>query len=208
MLPLALVLAFLVLPVLEIYVIIQVGGVIGAWPTVALLVLECVLGGWIMRREGRRAWRALQETFERGVVPDRELADAALVLVGGVLLLTPGFVTDVFGFLFVLPFTRPAVRALLSRWAARRMRVAQSRPSAMFPPGGRGRGAGPFGQDAPGGFGGLGGFGPFGPTGRDGRDPAGTPRGPVVPGEVIDPDTEEGTGRNGDRSAGDKPLTP
>ncbi|MBE1536276.1 FxsA family protein [Actinomadura algeriensis] len=200
MLPLALVLAFLVLPVLEIFVIIQVGEVIGAWPTVALLVFESLLGGWIMRREGRRAWRALQETFGRGTVPDRELADAALVLIGGTLLLTPGFVTDVFGFAFVLPFTRPLVRTLLTRWAARRMRLAQSRPSVVFPPGGRG--AGPFGQDGPGGFGGLGGFGPFGAAGRDGA--AGTPRGPVVPGEVIDPDTERGAGRD----AGGEPHKP
>ncbi|GGV34781.1 hypothetical protein GCM10010182_68390 [Actinomadura cremea] len=205
MLPLALVLAFLVLPVVEIYVIIQIGGVIGAWPTVGLLVFECLLGGWIMRREGRRAWRALQETFERGVVPDRELADAALVLVGGVLLLTPGFVTDVFGFAFVLPFTRPLVRGLLSRWAARRMKVAQARSATMFPPPG-GRAGGGFG---PGGIGDLGGFGPFGAPRRDGRD-AGTPRGPVVPGEVIDTDTgdDRDAGRGADRGAGDKPLTP
>ncbi|MEV5830669.1 FxsA family protein [Spirillospora sp. NPDC052242] len=204
MLPLALVLAFLVLPVLEIYVIIQVGEVIGAWPTVALLVFESLLGGWIMRREGRRAWRALQETFNRGVVPDRELADAGLVLIGGTLLLTPGFVTDVFGFAFVLPFTRPLVRGLLSRWAARRMQVAQARSATLFPPpGGAGFGAGPFGQA------GLGGFGPFGAPGRDPE----TPRGPVVQGEVIDLDKDTGKGAGGDggatgadRDAGRKPL--
>ncbi|TDD60121.1 FxsA family protein, partial [Actinomadura rubrisoli] len=150
--PLVLVLAFLLIPVVEIYTIIQVGQVIGAWPTVALLLAESLLGGWIVRREGRRAWRALQETFQRGTVPDRELADAALVLVGGVLLLTPGFVTDVFGFLFVLPFTRPLVRRALSGYAARRMRTAEARVATMFPPGLGGLG------DA-----GDGGFGPFGP---------------------------------------------
>ncbi|WP_051300460.1 MULTISPECIES: FxsA family protein [Actinomadura] len=195
MLPLALVLAFLVLPVVEIYTIIQVGEVIGAWPTVALLVFESLLGGWIMRREGRRAWRALQETFERGVVPDRELADAGLVLVGGALLLTPGFVTDVFGFAFVLPFTRPLVRGLVSRWAARRMRVAQARSATLFPPPGGGFGAGPFGQAGPGG---LGGFGPFGAPARD----AGTPSGPVVRGEVIDLDEDTGRDAGGDGGAG------
>ncbi|QFG26745.1 FxsA family protein [Actinomadura sp. WMMB 499] len=207
--PLALVLAFLLLPVLEIYVIIQVGGLIGAWPTVALLVAESLLGAWIVRREGRRAWRALQETFGRGALPDRELADAALVLIGGTLLLTPGFVTDVVGFAFVLPFTRPLARGLLSRWAARRMRIAQARSSAMFPP--AGPGAGPFAGD---GRDGLGGFGPFGAPRRD----AGTPSGPVVPGEVIDPDADPGPSsgpssgrgaeRDPDRGAGDKPLTP
>jgi UPF0716 protein FxsA len=134
MLPLALFLGFLVLPVLEIYVIIQVGSVIGGWPTVALLLAESLLGAWIMRREGRRAWRSLRETFLAGTIPDRELADAGLVLVGGALLLTPGFITDLFGFLFVLPFTRPLVRRALSAFFARRVRIGQER-AAVFPPG-------------------------------------------------------------------------
>lgn len=133
MLPLALFLGFLLLPVVEIYVIIQVGEVIGAWPTVALLLAESLLGAWIVRREGRRAWRALRETFAGGALPDRELADAALVMIGGVLLLTPGFVTDVFGFLFVLPFTRPLVRRALSGYVARRVKIAQSRAGIPFP---------------------------------------------------------------------------
>ncbi|MGH3316676.1 MAG: FxsA family protein, partial [Nocardioidaceae bacterium] len=99
--------ALLVLPILEIYVIIQVGQVIGAAPTIALLIVESALGAWIVKREGRRAWEALNASFSTGRLPTRELSDAALVLVGGTLLLTPGFVTDVFGFFFVLPFTRP-----------------------------------------------------------------------------------------------------
>ena len=143
MLPIGLLVAFLVVPIVEIYVILQVGHVIGAWPTVALLVAESLLGAWIVRREGRRAWRALTGTFREGGLPDRELADAALVLVGGVLLLTPGFVTDLLGFLFVLPFTRPAVRRALSAYVARRMRAAQSRNEAMFEQLGGMPGAGP-----------------------------------------------------------------
>jgi UPF0716 protein FxsA len=133
MLPLALFLGFLLVPVLEIYVIIQVGQLIGGWPTVALLLAESLLGAWIVRREGRRAWQALTDTLMRGTVPDRELADAALVLVGGALLLTPGFVTDVAGFLFVLPFTRPMVRRLLAAYVARRIRVTRRRMSEVFP---------------------------------------------------------------------------
>jgi UPF0716 protein FxsA len=136
MLPLALFLAFLLMPVLEIYVIIQVGALIGGWQTAALLLAESMLGAWIVRHEGRRAWRSLRETFGRGAVPDRELADAALVLVGGVLLLTPGFITDVFGFLFVLPFTRPVVRRLLTAYAARRVKLAERRMGPMFSAGG------------------------------------------------------------------------
>ncbi|MFG2001408.1 FxsA family protein [Spirillospora sp. NPDC048911] len=168
MLALVMVLAFLVMPILEIYVIIQVGEVIGGWWTVALLLAESLLGGWIVRREGRRAWRALQDTLQRGVMPDRELADAALVLVGGVLLLTPGFVTDLFGFLFVLPFTRPVVRRLLVAYAGRRVKIAQTRVGPMFPTGGAG-------------------FDPFGAA-PGGSQSTGAPRGPVVRGEVVDED--------------------
>jgi UPF0716 protein FxsA len=120
--PLMLLIAvFVALPIVEIYVIIQVGQAIGAVPTIALLVLDSLLGAWLVKREGRRAWRALTQTLSSGQLPGRELADAALVLVGGTLLLTPGFVSDVFGFFFVLPFTRPIARRLLLWVAARRL---------------------------------------------------------------------------------------
>jgi UPF0716 protein FxsA len=122
---------FVGVPILEIYVIVQVGEAIGALPTVVLLLVESLLGGWIVKREGRRAWDALRTTVSTGRLPGRELLDAALVLVGGTLLLTPGFVTDVFGFFFVLPVTRPLARRLvtsaLARRAARRTAARYSR---------------------------------------------------------------------------------
>jgi len=94
-------------------------------PTVLLLIVESLIGAWIVRREGRRAWYALRDTIRAGTLPGKELIDAALVLVGGTLLLTPGFVTDVFGFFLVLPFTRPIARRLVQlevrRRTARRM---------------------------------------------------------------------------------------
>jgi UPF0716 protein FxsA len=118
--PLILFALFIALPILEIYVIIQVGQEIGAMPTLLLLVADAVFGAWLVKREGRRAWDALNEAIQAGEVPARQLADAALVLVGGTLLLTPGFVTDIFGFFFVLPFTRPLARRMLSAFVARR----------------------------------------------------------------------------------------
>jgi UPF0716 protein FxsA len=119
---------FVALPIVEIYVIIQVGQAIGALPTVALLIVESIFGGWLVKREGRRAWEALRSTLTTGRLPGRELLDAALVLAGGTLLLTPGFVTDVFGFFFVLPVTRPFARRLLTSVVARRAaRRARSR---------------------------------------------------------------------------------
>jgi UPF0716 protein FxsA len=132
-------LAFLIVPVLEIWLLIQVGSVIGGWTTVALLIADSLLGAWLVRREGRRAWRALQDALQSGRMPDKELADGGLILVGGALLLTPGFLSDILGFLCVLPVTRPAMRRLVSWFFDRRVkRMAAASPYAhLFPtPGG------------------------------------------------------------------------
>jgi UPF0716 protein FxsA len=128
--------ALLVVPIIEIYVIIQIGQVIGGWPTVALLVIESALGAWLIKREGKRAWKALRTATQTGRMPGKELADAALILVGGTLLLTPGFVTDIFGFFFVLPFTRPLARKVLAGFLSRRI-AAQlgGNPITGFMPG-------------------------------------------------------------------------
>lgn len=133
-------LALLVVPIVEIAVIIAVGQVIGGWPTLFLLLAESLLGAWFVRREGARAWGALTSALSSGQMPSRELADAALVLVGGTLLLTPGFVTDAVGFFFVLPFTRPITRHWLESAVQRRLFGGVFGP----PPGG---GGGPGGPD-------------------------------------------------------------
>lgn len=109
------------LPFLEVYLIVQAGQLIGVWWTLAILIGEALLGAFLMRREGGRAWKALNQAFASGKMPAGELADTALILVGGVLLVLPGFVTDVFGLLFLLPFTRPLARKVLAYAVARRM---------------------------------------------------------------------------------------
>jgi UPF0716 protein FxsA len=116
-----LVIAFVVVPLAEIYVLIQVGQVIGVWWTILLLVADSLLGSWLIKREGGRAWQALRTALGSGRMPARELADGALILVGGTLMLSPGFVTDAFGILLILPFTRPVARRLLTRVLARRL---------------------------------------------------------------------------------------
>jgi len=120
-----LLLVFIVVPILEIYVIIQVGQVIGAAWTIVLLIADSIFGSWLIRREGRRAWLALNTALESGRMPAAELADGALILVGGTLMLSPGFVTDAFGILMILPFTRPIARRLLTRVVSRRLLDAQ-----------------------------------------------------------------------------------
>lgn len=122
-LPLALFAAFVVVPLVEIYLVIQVGQAIGPWWTIGLLVLDSMIGAWLVKREGRRAWQALRAALDTYRPPTRELADGALILVGGTLLLTPGFATDVLGFLLVLPLTRPVFRRLLSAYLGSRITV-------------------------------------------------------------------------------------
>jgi UPF0716 protein FxsA len=135
----AMVVAFVVVPLAEIFVLIQVGQVIGPWWTILILIADSVLGAWLIRREGGRAWRALQEALASGRMPARQLADGALILIGGTLMLTPGFVTDVLGIVLILPFTRPVARRLLSSVVARRLVVMP-----------RGQGSGKDGPVVPG----------------------------------------------------------
>jgi UPF0716 protein FxsA len=119
-----LVAAFVIVPIVEIYVIIQVGQAIGAWWTILLLIADSIFGSWLIAHEGRRAWQALTMALSSGRMPSRELADGALILIGGTLMLSPGFVTDAVGILLILPFTRPFARAALTRVVARRLLTA------------------------------------------------------------------------------------
>jgi UPF0716 protein FxsA len=116
-----LVTAFVVVPLVEIYVLIQVGQVIGVWWTLLLLIADSIYGGWLIRHEGGRAWQALTNALNSGQMPAKELADAALILVGGTLMLSPGFVTDAMGIVLILPFTRPVARRVLTRVVSKRL---------------------------------------------------------------------------------------
>lgn len=117
----ALLAAFVAIPIAEFWVVSQVGGLIGLWPTLALLVVSAAVGAVLMRREGTKAWAALVNAFGSGQLPTGRLADAALVLVGGILLMLPGFLTDLLGLVMILPFTRPLIRRLLAFVLARRV---------------------------------------------------------------------------------------
>jgi UPF0716 protein FxsA len=110
-----LVLLFIVVPLAELYVIIRVGEWIGVLPTIALLLADGVLGAILLRSQGRAAWRRFNLALAENRVPAREVFDGAMVIFGGALLLTPGFVTDVVGLLLLIPPTR----ALIRRTAAR-----------------------------------------------------------------------------------------
>ena len=115
--------AFIVVPIAELYVLIQVGQAIGVLPTIALLLIDSVVGAWLLRHEGAKAWRAFRLALDERRVPAREVADGALVIFGGALLLTPGFLSDVLGLLCILPPTRAGLRGLLTAVVARRLDV-------------------------------------------------------------------------------------
>jgi UPF0716 protein FxsA len=132
----ALLLLFIVVPIAELAVIIQVGGWIGLWPTLAILVADSVLGSLLMRSQGRAAWRRFGEATRAGRPPAREVLDGVLVILGGALLLTPGFLTDILGLALLAPPTRAVLRGLLVRRLARRMVIAMTRPGqGPRPPG-------------------------------------------------------------------------
>lgn len=118
-----LVVLFIVVPIVELYVIIQIGGLIGIWPTLALLVADALLGSLLLRQQGRGAWRRFNLALAERRFPGREVADGVLIAVGGTLLLTPGFVTDIVGLIFLIPPTRAIVRRLLRGVVARRFVV-------------------------------------------------------------------------------------
>jgi UPF0716 protein FxsA len=101
---------FIVLPLAELYVIVQLAGVIGILPTIALLLIDSIAGTMLMKSQGRAAWRRFNEATTAGRIPAREVADGALIILGGAFLLTPGFITDVIGFVLLIPPTRAAVR--------------------------------------------------------------------------------------------------
>ena len=112
-------LAFLLVPLIEIALFFQVGGLIGLWPTLGIVILTAILGTYLVRSQGRRALDDLRGSFRQLRDPTRPLALGAMILFSGALLLTPGFLTDAVGFLLLIP----AVRDLVMREAGKRVRV-------------------------------------------------------------------------------------
>ena len=130
-----LLLLFLLVPLTEIYFLIVVGGWIGALPTIALVVLTALIGATLARHQGLVTLQRVQASMARGELPAIEMLEGALLLVGGLLLLTPGFFTDAAGFICLLPLTRRA----LALWGLQRMTMAMPPTRGGPPPGAGGR---------------------------------------------------------------------
>jgi UPF0716 protein FxsA len=178
-----LVLIFIVVPIAELYVIIQVGNAIGAGPTVFLLLADALLGALLLRHQGRAAWIRFNRALAEGRVPHREVFDGVLIIFGGALLITPGFLTDILGLILLIPPTRALIRAMSARIVRRRLalgRTVWSFGTPRRPPGPR---------PAP--------DGPSGPRRQPGpEDPFSWEEAPVPPRRTGPrPDDIEGTGQ-------------
>ncbi len=132
-----LVVLFLLVPLAELYVIIQVGQAFGALNTIALLIVISVAGAWLAKREGLSVWRRFQNQVQVGAVPGKEIADGVMILFAGALLMTPGFLTDLLGIALLLPPVRAAVRGIALRSAARRAGIARYDQGPSGPRSGR-----------------------------------------------------------------------
>lgn len=150
-------------PALEVFVIVVVAYAIGWW-TLLLLIVSSAVGAWLVKRMAGRVWSRLRDAMNAGELPERQVADAGAILLGGVLIAFPGFVTDVAGVIAVLPPMRPLMRRLLGR-------VVRSRLGAAMPSGNAGGG---------------------GPSTSGGAPaPDGSPTGPVIQGRVVHRDGDE-----------------
>lgn len=107
---------FIIIPAIEIVLFVLSGQLIGVWPTVALIVATGVLGAWLSKRQGLAVIQEAKREFMYGRLPSGAILDGICVLVGGVLLLTPGFLTDIMGLFLLFPTTRTLIKPILVRW--------------------------------------------------------------------------------------------
>src|SRR6187551_649335 len=127
-----LVLLFIVVPILELWLIIAIGGAIGVVPTLVLLLADALLGSLLLRHQGRGAWQRFNQALAERRFPGKEVADGLLIAIGGTLLLAPGFITDFVGLLFLIPPTRAIVRRLLKGLVGRRIVVMGGPAGAAY----------------------------------------------------------------------------
>jgi|AntRauTorckE6833_2_1112554.scaffolds.fasta_scaffold04747_4 UPF0716 protein FxsA len=112
---------FILVPILEIYVLISAGKIIGIWPTIGLIILTGMAGAYLLRTQGADVLSRINIALNRGELPTEELIDGAMIFCGGLTLLTPGFCTDIFGFAMLLPLTRPWLKGWIKRYFNRRI---------------------------------------------------------------------------------------
>jgi len=124
MLP-TLIIIFVLTPIIELFVLIELGKMIGTWNTIFIVVVTGVMGAMLAKSQGLSVLRKIQVDIANGLMPADPLFDGALVLVGGVLLITPGILTDLLGFILLIPLTRAGVKKVLKKWFKRKLRSGE-----------------------------------------------------------------------------------
>lgn len=107
---------FIAIPVVELYILIEVGKKIGSLTTIGIIILTGILGTYLIKSQGFIILRKIQNDLNEGIMPGDSLIQGAIILLGGVLLLTPGFITDITGFIFLIPAGRKIVKKYLWKW--------------------------------------------------------------------------------------------
>ncbi len=113
----------IVVPILEIYVLISAGKIIGLWPTIGLIILTGIAGAYLLRTQGTDILAKINTSLKQGELPTEDLIEAAMIFCGGITLLTPGFCTDILGFALLLPITRPWLRNWFKRYFTRHIQT-------------------------------------------------------------------------------------
>lgn len=116
---------FIFVPIVEIYVLLEAGELIGLWPTIGLILLTGIAGAYLARVQGSDTAKKIQMALQKGEMPTEELLDGAMILAGGITLLTPGFCTDLIGFSLLLPTTRNFIKDVVRKWLEKRVNNGQ-----------------------------------------------------------------------------------
>ncbi len=111
-----LLISFVIVPVIELYILIEVGKKIGSLTTIGIIILTGIIGAYLVKGQGFMILRKIQNDLNEGIMPGDSLIQGAIILAGGIFLLTPGFVTDIIGFVFLIPASRRVVKKYLLKW--------------------------------------------------------------------------------------------
>ena len=112
---------FITIPICEIFIFLEAGSLIGIWPTILIVIFTGIAGAYLARTQGFDLVLRIQKSLEMGQIPTNELIDGVFILTGGLLLLTPGFMTDLFGFICLTPFSREPMKRTIVNWLKRKI---------------------------------------------------------------------------------------
>jgi UPF0716 protein FxsA len=113
---------FIIVPVTELYILIEVGKRIGSLTTISIIIFTGILGAYLVKNQGFMILNKIQNDLNEGIMPGDSMIQGAIILAGGILLLTPGFVTDILGFIFLIPVSRKVVKKYLLKWLKGRLK--------------------------------------------------------------------------------------